>query len=48
MAPGPNMRAFGGTIQGALVRQRRASKQGVSLAGEEADKDGLALLQEVI
>ena len=42
------MRAFGGTIQGALVRQRQASKRDVSLAGEEADEDGLAPLQEVI
>jgi hypothetical protein len=44
---GPNMRAFGGTIQGALVRQL-ASNQGASLAGEEADEDGLAPLEEVI
>ena len=47
MARGPNMQAFGGTIQGALV-QKRASTRGVSLAGEEADEDGLAPLEEVI
>ena len=41
------MQAFGGTIQGALVRQR-AFNRGVSLAGKEADEDGLALLEEVI
>ena len=41
------MRAFAGTIQGALVRQR-ASNRGVSLAGEEADEDGLAPLEEAI
>jgi hypothetical protein len=41
-----NMRAFGGRIQGALVRQR-ASNQGVSLAGEDADDDELVQLQEV-
>ena len=42
------MRAFGGTIQGALVRQRRAPNQGVSLAGKEVDEHGLALREEVI
>ena len=42
------MRAFGGKIQGALVRQRRASNRGVSLAGNESDEDGLAPLEEVI
>ena len=47
MAQGPNTRAFGGTIQGALVRQR-ASTQGMSLAGEEVDNDRLAPLEEVI
>ena len=41
------MRAFGGTIQGVRVRQR-ASNRGVSLAGEEADEDGLAPLEEVV
>ena len=41
------MRAFGGTNKGALVRQW-ASNRGVSLAGEEADEDGLALREEVI
>ena len=41
------MRAFGGTIQGALVRQQ-AFNQGVSLAGKETDEDGLVLLEEVI
>ena len=41
------MRAFSGTIQGALVRQR-AFNRGVSLAGEEADEDELAPLEEVI
>ena len=42
------MWAFGGQIQGALVQQRRVSNCGVSLAGEEADEDGLAPLEEVI
>ena len=41
------MQAFGGPIQGELVQQQM-SNQGVSLAGEEADKDGLALLEELI
>ena len=41
------MRAFDGTIQGALVRQR-ASNRDVSLAGKEVDEDGLAPLEEVI
>jgi hypothetical protein len=41
-----NIRAFGGRIQGALVRQR-SSNQGVSLAGKEVDEDGLAPLEEV-
>ena len=41
------MRAFGRTIQGALVQQG-ASNRGVSLAGEESDEDGLAPLEEVI
>ena len=41
------MQAFGGTIQGALMRQR-ASNQGDSLVSKEADEDGLALLEEVI
>ena len=40
------MRAFGGRIQGAFVRQC-SSNQGVSLAGEEVDEDGLAPLEEV-
>ena len=47
MVRGPNMRAFGGTIQGALVRQW-ASTRGVSLAGEEVDEDRLAPLEEVV
>ena len=47
-AHGPNMRAFGETNQEALVPQRWASNQGVLLTGMEADKDGLALLEEVI
>ena len=42
------IRAFGVIIQGALVQQRWASNQGLSLAGEEADEDGLAPLEEVI
>ena len=42
------MWAFGGKIQGALVRQWWASNRGVSLAGDEADEDGLAPLEEVI
>jgi hypothetical protein len=41
------MRGFSGTTQGELVRQR-AFNRGVSLAGEEADKDELAPLEEVI
>ena len=41
------MRAFGGTIQEARVQQQ-ASNQGVSLAGNEADEDGLAPLEDVI
>ena len=47
MSRGPNIRAFGGTIQEALVQQR-ASTRGVALAGEEADEDGVASLEEVI
>ena len=47
-AQGSNMQAFGGTIQEALVRQQQASNRGVSLVGKEADKDGLAPLEEVI
>ena len=41
-----NVRAFGGRIQGAFVRQR-ASNRGVSLVGEDADEDELVPLQEV-
>ena len=42
------MWAFGGKIQGAFVQQRWASTRSVSLAGKEADEDGLAPLEEVI
>ena len=41
-----NVRAFGGRIQGAFVRQR-PSNRGVSLVGEDADEDELVPLQEV-
>ena len=41
-----NVRAFGGRIQGAFVRQRE-SNRGVSLVGEDADEDELVPLQEV-
>ena len=47
-----NIRAYGGTIQGSLVRQR-ASNRAVSLAAlneadrDEADQEGLALMEEV-
>ena len=47
-----NIRAYGGTIQGSLVRQR-ASNRAVSLAAvneadrDEADQEGLAPMEEV-
>ena len=47
MEQGPDMQAFGGTIQVAIVQQC-VSNRGVSLAGEEADEDGFAPLEEVI
>ena len=43
---GLNVRAFGGKIQGVLVQQRTSNRT-VSLAGKEADEDGLAPLEEM-